>query len=207
MAASAVIPGPDRGAGWRRRGDGGDIARLDPEVQFLGQGVGEAATQVGDVMGAPPPGPGLKPAGQVADHVQVAGDQLGDAGPLYLQDDRRAVRPPGPVGLRERGGCHRLAVDLGEDLAHRGAKFLFQQCLDRGPRRGGDTVLQPPQFGRHRRGQQVGAGGQDLAELDEDRAALLERQAEPVRELAGRTRFRGAGAEEPAQPVPAGDPR
>ena len=41
-----------RGIRWGGGGDLGDVAGLDPEVEFLGEVVGEAAGQVADVVGA-----------------------------------------------------------------------------------------------------------------------------------------------------------
>jgi hypothetical protein len=164
-----------------------DVAGLDPEVQLLGQGVGEAAGELADVVGASQLGLGFGAASQPADHVQVPSDQLVDPGPLHLQDDRGAVGAPGRVRLRKRRAGQRLGIDALEHLAGVLAEFFGQQGLDGRPRRGGHPVLQLGQFGGHRRGQQVGPGGQHLAELDEDRAGLFQRRPQPAPTAASST--------------------
>jgi hypothetical protein len=93
-----------------------------------------------------------------ADQLQIPGDQLIDAGPLHLEDDRAAAAAAGRVRLGKRGTGQRLGVNVLEDLADTGAQFFFDHCLDRRPRRGGDVVLQFGQLAGHRRWQQVGGG-------------------------------------------------
>jgi len=197
----------DRGPGRGRRGDRGDVACLGPEVEFLGQGVGETAAQLGEMVGAGPRRAGFQAARQPADHLQVPGDQLIDPGPLHLEDDRVAAAAAGRVRLRQRGTRQRLGVNVLEDLAGAGAQFLLDHSLDQRPGCRGDVVLQPGKLGGHRGREKVGAGGGDLAELDEDRPGLLQCQPEPAGQRAGRARPSPApAAEEPAQPVPGRDP-
>jgi hypothetical protein len=74
-----------RGVGRCGSGDLGDIAGLHPEVEFLGEGVGEAAAEVADVVGACPLGLGLKTTDKAADSLQVAGDLFVDAGSLHFE--------------------------------------------------------------------------------------------------------------------------
>ncbi len=80
--------------------------------------------------------------------------------------------------LRDRGRGDRRAFETGVDLAERPAKTL----LDFGNGLIGwkrwHAVLQQRQFGGDVVGQQVTAGGQHLAELDEDRAERFERLAQ-----------------------------
>jgi hypothetical protein len=69
-------------------------------------------------------------------------------------------------------------VELGEDLGHR----LAQRLLDNGARLGAGerrhAVLQLGQLLRHLGRQDVRPGGKGLAELDEHRPQLLQRQAQ-----------------------------
>ena len=81
--------------------DSCDVACLGPEVEFLGEGVGETAAQLGDVVGAGPRRAVFQPARQPADHLEVPGDQLIGAGPLHLEDDLVAAVAAGRVRLRE----------------------------------------------------------------------------------------------------------
>ena len=140
------------GVGWGGGGDHGDVTGLDAEVEFLGEGVGEAAAQLADVPGAGQLGLRFGAAGQPADHLQVPADLLVDPGPLDLEDDRGAVAAPGRVRLRQRRAGQRLGVNALEHLAGVAAEFFAQQGLDLRPRRGGHLVLQFGQLGGHRQG-------------------------------------------------------
>jgi hypothetical protein len=95
-------------------------------------------------------------------------------GPLDLDHDLAAARQRGPVHLAERGGGQRLLLELREEVADLAAELGLDDLGDDvEPERLG-VVLEPRQRGGVRRGQQVEAGRQQLAELDVRRAELLE---------------------------------
>ena len=133
---------------------------------------------------------GLGRPGQLGQDQQVAVDRLGDAGPLELDHHRLAAPQPAPVGLGDRGGGDRLGVEGGEHLLDGPAQPGLEQLPDRLRRGRGDLVLEPAQLGHHPGREQVGAGRQDLAELDEHAAALLEGLAQAPGGRGGRGRER-----------------
>ncbi|SAJ33735.1 Uncharacterised protein [Enterobacter cloacae] len=163
----------------------------------------------------------------VADHFhgvqapRLAGDPLGEAGedeqpgdvgadhrfqvrPDHLHHHFLAALQPRGVDLGHRGRGQRFAFEAGEDLFDLRAQ-LFLDALDRQLRREGrHLVLQPGQFVGDVVGQQVAAGGENLAELDEDRSEVLQRQAQARAagqfQLAPRQPAPGQGGTEQAQP-------
>ncbi len=87
------------------------------------------------------------------------------------------------MDLRDGGGANRLRVDGREELLDRTAEAGFDGRLDGGEGLGREVVLELEQV--HRRGfaDEVGAGGERLAELDGGRADLLHGRG--VIDLAG----------------------
>ena len=138
----------EHGRMWGRgSGDGSDVACLDPEVEFLGDRVGEGASDIFDVVAGGPIGLYLEAAGDAADRVEVTGDELVDAGTLHLQHHSGAIVETGAVCLRQRGARQRLGIDRGEDLARLGPELLFEHRLDLPPRCRRNVVLQLGELG------------------------------------------------------------
>jgi len=140
---------------------------------------------------------------QGAQQREVGGDALLHARPQHLHHHLAAVGELRGMHLRDRGRSQRLAVEAGVELRHR----LAQRALDLGLRQraveGRDAVLQQRQLRRHVGRQQVAAGGEDLAELDEDRTQFLQRQAQPLAARHGRharRRGRDQAAQRPQRP-------
>ncbi len=104
-----------------------------------------------------------------------------DAGPQHLDRHPAAVGEQGGVGLRQRGGGDRR-TELDEqalDRAAEGALHLAPGLIDREGRQG---VLQAAQVAGEFDPEDVGAGGQHLAQLDGHRAEVFEG---PPEALAG----------------------
>ena len=101
------------------------------------------------------------------------------------------------MDLGDRGGRQRGPLEAGEQLVHPGAELSPDYLVDRGPGHGGHVVLQRAQFGDELLGQQVAAGAQHLAELDEGHTAVFECQPDRVGEAGaaiGRAKLRPASA-------------
>ena len=119
---------------------------------------------------------------QVQD-LEVAGDGIGHPGTLHLDDD---VDPPvggredGLVHLADRRGRERRLVDALVDVRDAGAEARLDDVLDRFESDPGDLVLELLQLEDERLGEDVLARGEDLAELDEGRAEVLEHEAHPL---------------------------
>ena len=96
-------------------------------------------------------------------------------GPLHLDHDALPVLQHGAVHLADRPRGERLRLDRREDVLPRHAQLLLHHLdhLGLGERR--DLILKRRQLRDALRRNQVRARGEDLAELGERRAELLER--------------------------------
>src|SRR6266480_3604712 len=119
--------------------------------------------------------------GQVAQDMEVLIDLLDHAGTLHLDHNRRAIGQFGAVYLSDggRGQWHgfegrEYLVDRPPELAldDRGHRFRLQ-------RRG--SILKLRQLDLVGRWQQIGAGREDLSELDKGRSQLFQRAADVLR--------------------------
>jgi hypothetical protein len=157
----------------------GHVGRLDAEVQLLTDGVGEPDGQLADAERAGPAGAGLQRTGQAGHDVEVALDHRPDPGTLDLDRDLVPGPEPGRMPLGDRGGGQGFAVEVGEHLLDRVAQLGRQHRLDLVPGSRGDVVGEPAQLLHELGREQVRAGGQDLAELDEgDPASSRARRTE-----------------------------
>ncbi len=112
-------------------------------------------------------------------HLEVAVDQLADTGPEQLDDHFRAVMQLRAVHLGNGRSGERFHVKTREHLTDRFAVGRIKHGDGLGRRKRRHAVLQAGQFIGDVRRQQVAARGDGLAELDEDRAEFLEREAYP----------------------------
>ncbi|MNZ70471.1 hypothetical protein D3C78_888100 [compost metagenome] len=84
------------------------------------------------------------------------------------------------VDLGDRGGGQRFALEAGEDLLDLGAQLFLDARHGEFRRERRNIVLQVCQFVGDIVRQQVTAGGEDLAELDEDRPEVFQGQAQAL---------------------------
>ena len=122
--------------------------------------------------------------------------------PQHFYRHALAVKQLGAVHLRHRGAGHRRVVETGIDFRQRPPQRSFDLAARHfgGKRR--DFVLQLGQFLRIGRRQQVGAGGEHLPQLDENRPQTLQRQPQPHRHrLGGKAFGLGQSQQQPAQPA------
>ena len=142
----------------------------------------------------------------------VAADLLLDVGAQHLDHDfaRRRIAHRGQRGrmhLRDRRGGQRRGVEARERDVDRTPERLLDQRARGVAVERRDAILQQREFlgdvGRH----EVAARGQDLAELDEDRPELLQRQAQAhaarlrTRSRARRAARRGASTAASVRPA------
>ena len=95
-------------------------------------------------------------------------------GTLHLHHHLRAIGQTSSVHLGERGGGHRFVGEPGEDVAHLHVQLVLDHGADLGHRDRFDLVLEPSEGFEVVGGQEIGTGGQHLAELDEGRSHRLE---------------------------------
>ena len=166
--------------------------RLAQQVQLVEDGL---LVLVHDLARVEAPRGGPVPMREIRDKAEqahVATDDLADFRAHDLDHDLAAVGEPRGVHLGDRRRCQRLADELAEDLLDRAPQLAAH---DRGggvARERRHPVLEACELVGDVFGQQVAAGREDLTELDEDRAEVLQRAAQPHR--AWRLR--------PADPVP-----
>ena len=203
----------------------GEIAReafhvtgLDREVQLALERAAQLAHHLDRTIEAHLGHFAFHQLSKVAEDSEIGVDFRLDAGAADLQDHRNAAGKPGAVHLRDRGGGVGFALEGVEHLERRAAERrldLRQQLVERHRR---DPAVQPVELGGPGRRQQVLAHREHLAELDEGRPQLLEREPHallrfemrdvaavaPVQDLAGTLEHgRDAGApHQVAKPMP-----
>jgi hypothetical protein len=155
---------------------------------------GEAVGECDNADAASPVGAGFDACGELEDDVEFTLDPFFDLGSLHLDDDLASVEELRAVDLADRGGCDRRALKRGEAFRER-PELGLQERVDRLGRCRGDAILQRCQLDGDGWGKQVGAGGENLAELDEDAAGFLQRlgQVAPEALLTRGARRRSGG--------------
>lgn len=106
--------------------------------------------------------------------VQVDGDQLGYSGVLDLDDYFGAVLQPCPVRLTDGGGSKGLAVEFGEVFLNSMAGFFLIYRRNGLETIDGDVILEFAQLFDVGGTDQVGPGGQHLADFDKGRAEFFQ---------------------------------
>ena len=115
---------------------------------------------------------------EAVQHLQVFVDLRFDPRVLHLDDDPLARLQPGAVDLADRGRGDRRQLELGKQLVQRLAQLRLDRLANDLRRIGGRRRLELLQLVGQLLADQVGPGAQQLAELDERRPQLGERQAD-----------------------------
>lgn len=159
------------------------------EVEFVADGRGQLGRHLARLVAAQRGPAVLQHAGQVGEQPQVGVDARAQPRALHLHHHAAArcgaVGEAGAVHLRDRGGRERRAVEVLEHRAERRAQVVLDLRGDGVPWHGRGLAVQPGQLLRPFGRQQVGARGQDLAELHERRSELLDGLARPRWARAG----------------------
>src|SRR5438105_5101871 len=165
--------------------DGFDVRGFDPEVEFLADRVGETVGALDGAETARPPGSRLEPFREPADDVRVTLDEPPDPRTLDLHDDLFARPQLRSVDLRDGGRGERPFVESCEHLRRTRPELGGERRLKLGEWHRRHRVLQRRELGDHVRRQEVGTCREDLPELDEDPAGVLEGAPQTSREGAG----------------------
>ena len=99
----------------------------------------------------------------------IAREILAHAGAQHLDRDIAALDRGPAMHLRDRGGAHRHRIDMRKELLQRAAQPLLDLGADVLERHRRQAVLQFQQIDRGLIADQIGAGGERLAELDRRR--------------------------------------
>ena len=102
--------------------------RLEPEVELLGEVVGEVGD---DVLCRQPPAQlgQLDELRAALEDLQIGGDAAADAGPLDLDDDLLAAVQRRVVHLGDGGRRERLVVERREQVGRVVAELLLEQLV------------------------------------------------------------------------------
>ena len=119
----------------------------------------------------------LDHAGGLVEQREVGVDLPRRVGSLHLDRDAVPVRQDGAVHLADRRRRDRPLLELDEELLELEPELALDDLADRGERHGPHVVLEPAQLGDDVRRHDVGARREQLPELDERRAELVEQLA------------------------------
>ena len=156
--------------------------RLEPEVELLGQVVGEVGDDV--LRGQPAAQLGqLDDLSEALEDLQVGGHPAADARPLDLDHDLLAGVQGRVVHLGDRRRRERLLVEGGEQLRRLVAELLVEQLVHLVGVGGRHPVEQAAELPGHRLAERARAGRDDLAELDVRRTQVGERLGDLLDDL------------------------
>jgi hypothetical protein len=121
----------------------------------------------------------------LVEEPEVGLDLLRRARSLHFDGDGVPVREDGAVDLADRRGGERRPVELDEEALDRLPELFLDHTLDVFVGEGTHVVLQAAELGDDVRREDVGAHREQLAELDEGRAQLVEELAEVLASFRG----------------------
>ena len=152
------------------------------------------------------PDPLLGEARGLVEQRDVGLDLARRVGTLHLDRDSAAVRERRPVHLADRGGGHRLLLEVEEEALERQPEVGFDHLPGLLVGERPDVVLEPAELRDDVRRQDVRPHREQLAELDESRAELVQHRPQ-VRAALRRVAVQLGAAEaaileEEAEPVP-----
>ena len=164
------------------------VPRLELVVELLADEARELVDEVVDVDEVERADALPDQAGGLVEEGEVVLDLTRRVRPLHLDDDLVAVRQHRPVHLADRRGCDRRLAELDERLLERQAELALDDLAHLRERERAHVVLEPAQLGDDVRRDDVGPGREQLAELDERRAELVEHlpQVPPALRAGGR---------------------
>ena len=180
------------------------VPRLEPVVELLPDRARELVDKLLRVDEVEGTHSFLGYAGRLIEQRDVGLDLSRRARTLHLDGDLPPVRQRGAMHLSDRGGGDRRLVELREELGDREAEILLDHLLDICDRKRPDVVLQAAQLRDDVGRKDVGPRRQQLAELDEGRAKLVEHLAQmlaALRRLPVDLDPGAASREEVGQPV------
>ena len=180
------------------------VARLEPVVELLPDRARELVDELVRVDEVERADALLREPRGLVHQREVGLDLARRVRPLHLDGDALAVRQRRAMHLADRCRRQRLLVELGEQALDRLAELLANRPLDVRERERAHVVLQAAQLGDDVGRHDVGPRREQLAELDERRAELVEHLAQvPAarRSLDGRV-LRSAAVDRIAEAVP-----
>ena len=185
------------GASGEVGGDPLGVVALARVVQFAGNLAVELLDEPQQVEVPGPFEAMLQLRGDRPQDVDVRAQLIGHAAALHLHDDLTPVRQAGGVGLPDRRRTQRQFVERGEQVRQRRTQLGLDGPPDAVERLGGHPRAKRRQLAGEVGGHQVRPGRQDLPELDEGGAELLEGPAHDGRGAEGGVHARLVRGERP----------
>ena len=161
------------------------VSRLDAVVELLADRPREFVDEPARIDEVECPDALLREAGGLVEKREVGLDLPAGLGPLHLDGDRPAVRERGPVDLADRRGGQRLLLELEEEPPQRQVEIFLDHPLHVLERERPDVVLQAAQLADDVRREEIRPHREQLAELHEGRAEIVEQLAEVAAALGG----------------------
>ena len=158
--------------------EGVGVARLEPVVELLADRARELVDELARVDEVERADPLLREPRRLLEELDVALDLARRVRPLHLDDDATAVRQRRAMHLADRRRGERLLLELEEEPLDRLAELLADRALDVGERERPHVVLQRAQLGDDVRRDDVRPRREELAELHERRAELVQHLAQ-----------------------------
>src|SRR5690606_18896870 len=180
-----------------------DVRCLLPEIQFLLDPHAELPDHVRECADVVVRREHVQDVEDTEGDVEVEGDHLLDPGAQHLDGDLLTT-DPGAVDLTQARRRDGLDLEVLEGLLYGPAEFRLEDRSDRVERLGRHAVLQRADRREVRLGDDVGAGAEDLGELDEGRPERGDRRGQSLRPLTvglGAS-SEGAAEDDPAPAVP-----
>jgi hypothetical protein len=163
--------------------EGLSVATLEPVVELLVDRPRELVHELAGVDEVERLHALARDAGGLVEEREVGLDLPRGVRALHLDGDAVAVREGGAVHLADRRGRDRGLLELGEQLFDRELELLADDALYVLVREGAHVVLERLKLGEDVGRNDVGAGREELAELDESRAELVEHLAQVLAPL------------------------
>ena len=157
--------------------EGLGVAALEAVVELLADRARELVHELARVDEVERAHPLAREPGGLVEEREVGLDLARGVRPLHLDRDAPAVRKRRPVHLADRRGRDRGRIELGEELLDREAEVFADHALDVLVREGTHVVLERLELDQDVRRDDVGPRREQLAELDEGRAELVEQLA------------------------------
>ena len=170
-------------------------ARLVAQVHLLADLHPEAVEQLQRGAGHLVAGLAHQDLEQRLHEVEVGGHHVLDVGPQHLDRHRAPVEEAGPVHHGDGGRPDRVGLELGERVAQRQAEVLLHPLAHVGERHRRARVEAGAELVGHVVAEHAGRRGDDLAELHEGPAEVLEALAQRPGQLRRRQRALADGAQ------------
>ena len=184
------------------------VASLVPVVELLADRARELVDHLARVDEVEHPHALFRESRRLVHQLEVGFDLARRVRPLHFDGNAAPVREHGAVNLADRRRGERLGLELEEEPLDRLPELFSDHTLDLGERDRPHVVLEPAQLGDDVRRDDVGSRREQLAELDERRAELVEHFAQmPATRGRGAVigRTTSATLEDVAEAVPHGD--